>query len=82
MCLKSEGVWVLGAVVDASQTLYACDLKRSIAIVMGNEQNGIRPLTQKSCDETFSIPLSGMTESLNVSVATGICLSEVVRQRL
>ncbi|MCS5707560.1 23S rRNA (guanosine(2251)-2'-O)-methyltransferase RlmB [Candidatus Berkiella cookevillensis] len=80
--LKSEGIWVLGAVVDASQTLYTCDLKRSIAIVMGNEQNGIRPLTQKSCDEAFSIPLSGMTQSLNVSVATGICLSEVVRQRL
>ena len=79
--LKSNGIWVVGTMMDAPQTLYQCDLKRSIALVMGNEQKGLKSLTQKSCDEFVTIPLSGHTVSLNVSVATGICISEVARQR-
>tara|TARA_R110002110_G_scaffold400317_1_gene616621 strand:+ start:38270 stop:39010 length:741 start_codon:yes stop_codon:yes gene_type:complete len=79
--LKSNGIWVVGTMMDAPQTLYQCDLKRSIALVMGNEQKGLKSLTQKNCDEFVTIPLSGHTASLNVSVATGICISEVARQR-
>jgi len=80
--LKSNGVWVVGTTMDAPQTLYQCNLKRPIALIMGNEQKGLKPLTQKNCDELITIPLSGHTASLNVSVATGICISEVAHQRM
>lgn len=80
--LKSAGVWVYGTVMDADTTIDKADLNRPIAIVMGNEQKGIRELTRKQCDGFLRIPLSGITQSLNVSVATGIFLFEGMRQRL
>ncbi len=80
--LKSNGVWVIGTTMDAPQTLYQCDLSRPIALIMGNEQKGLKSLTQKNCDELITIPLSGHTASLNVSVATGVCISEVAHQRI
>lgn len=80
--LKQAGVWVYGTTLDTDISLDKAKLKGKVAIVMGNEESGLRELTQKKCDGLISIPLSGMTESLNVSVATGICLYELSRQRL
>lgn len=80
--LKEAGIWVLGTDLEAKMSLSQFDMKQNVAIVMGNEQNGLRALTKKQCDALVSIPLVGMTQSLNVSVATGICLFEIVRQRL
>lgn len=80
--LKDAGVWVYGAAGESSTTLYSLDCKSSMAIVMGSEGEGLRRLTRERCDETFSIPMQGCVESLNVSVATGVILYEVLRQRL
>lgn len=80
--LKAAGMWLYGTAIEAQQRLDQLDLRGPIGIVMGNEKSGIRPLTQKKCDVLVSIPLRGMTQSLNVSVATGICLYEVCKQRL
>jgi len=79
--LKEQGVWIYGAAGEASNTLYDLDYKTSIAIVMGAEGKGLRHLTRERCDSLFSIPMHGAVSSLNVSVATGICLYEIVRQR-
>lgn len=80
--LKDAGVWVYGAAGESSRTLYNLDCKSSMAIVMGSEGEGLRRLTRERCDEVFSIPMQGCVESLNVSVATGVILYEVLRQRL
>lgn len=83
-CLKSlqqAGVWVMGAAGEATQSLYATDLKGPLALVMGAEGSGLRRLTREHCDILFSIPMAGEVSSLNVSVSAGICLFEAVRQR-
>lgn len=79
--LQDAGVHVVGAAGEASETLYEVDLTGPIAWVLGAEGAGMRRLTRERCDRLASIPLAGHVESLNVSVATGICLFEVVRQR-
>ncbi|HEX4479484.1 MAG TPA: 23S rRNA (guanosine(2251)-2'-O)-methyltransferase RlmB [Rudaea sp.] len=79
--IKQQGVWLVGLAGDATQSLYAIDLKGPIAIVMGSEGEGMRRLTGESCDFLAKIPMRGDVESLNVSVATGIVLFETLRQR-
>ena len=79
--LKERNVWVVGASDDAPRTLYAADLRQPLALVLGAEGAGLRQLTRKTCDELVSLPMAGAVESLNVSVASGICLYEAVRQR-
>ena len=80
--LKDNGVWIAGTDCDEGSTnIYETDLKGSICIIMGNEGKGIRPLVKKNCDYLIHIPLVGTVQSLNVSVATGITLFEVLRQR-
>jgi 23S rRNA (guanosine2251-2'-O)-methyltransferase len=79
--LKEQGVWLVGLADDAEQDFYAVDLKGPIAIVMGSEGEGMRRLTREACDFLAHIPMRGAVESLNVSVATGVALFEVLRQR-
>ena len=79
--LKERNIWITGTSDDAEKTLYDVDLKISTAWVLGAEGSGLRQLTRKTCDQLVSIPMSGGVESLNVSVASGICLYETVRQR-
>lgn len=80
--LKERNIWCVGLSDDAPGTLYQADLKAPVALVMGAEGPGMRQLTRKTCDQLVSIPMRGAVESLNVSVASGICLYEAVRQRL
>jgi 23S rRNA (guanosine2251-2'-O)-methyltransferase len=79
--LKERSIWVIGTSDDAPQTLYQADLKGAVALVLGAEGEGMRQLTRKTCDALVSIPMRGAVESLNVSVASGVCLYEAVRQR-
>jgi 23S rRNA (guanosine2251-2'-O)-methyltransferase len=79
--LKERNIWCVGTSDDAPRTLYQADLKASMAWVLGAEGTGMRQLTRKNCDELVSIPMRGAVESLNVSVASGICLYETLRQR-
>jgi len=79
--VKEAGVWVVGTAGNAEQTIYDLDLKIPTAIVMGGEGKGMRDSVQKECDYTASIPIHGEVESLNVSVAAGVALYEVIRQR-
>ncbi|MGL6028487.1 MAG: 23S rRNA (guanosine(2251)-2'-O)-methyltransferase RlmB [Legionella sp.] len=79
--LKERGVWIYGAAGEANSSLYQLDCTGSMAIVMGAEGEGLRRLTREHCDGLFSLPMNGSVESLNVSVATGVSLYEVVRQR-
>jgi 23S rRNA (guanosine2251-2'-O)-methyltransferase len=80
--LKSRGIWFYGADGESQQSLFATNLKGAVALVLGAEGKGLRQLTRELCDELISIPMSGTVESLNVSVASAVCLFEVVRQRL
>jgi 23S rRNA (guanosine2251-2'-O)-methyltransferase len=79
--LKERGIWVVGTDAEARQTLYAADLKRPLALVLGAEGAGMRRLTRERCDFLVRIPMAGQVESLNVSVAAGIALFEARRQR-
>lgn len=80
--LKDSGVWLVGTAIDErAQNLYQCDLSGAIALVMGSEGQGLRRLTQEKCDYLCYLPMLGAMQSLNVSVATGICLFELLRQR-
>ena len=79
--LRDAGVTVVGAAGEATKTIYDFDQTGAFAWVMGAEGPGLRQLTRKRCDDLAKIPLTGSVESLNVSVATGICLFESVRQR-
>lgn len=79
--LKERSIWCVGASDDAPKTLYQADLKGPVALVLGAEGSGLRQLTRKTCDELVSIPMRGAVESLNVSVASGLCLYEALRQR-
>jgi 23S rRNA (guanosine2251-2'-O)-methyltransferase len=80
--LKTAGFWIYGADEKSSQSLYQQKLTGNIALVIGGEGEGIRPLVRKKCDVVFSIPLAGGVGSLNASVAGGIAMFEAVRQRL
>lgn len=77
-----HNIWVVGTAGEAEKNLYACDFTGKVALVMGAEGEGMRRLTREQCDELISIPMAGLVSSLNVSVATGVCLFEAVRQRL
>lgn len=79
--LKERGIWVVGTDGEAVQTLYAADLKRPLALVLGAEGDGMRRLTRERCDFLVRIPMAGQVESLNVSVAAGVALFEARRQR-
>jgi 23S rRNA (guanosine2251-2'-O)-methyltransferase len=79
--LQARGVWVYGAAGEAEKTIYNSDLSGSVALVMGSEGSGLRRLTRENCDHLIKLPMAGSVSSLNVSVATGVCLFEVVRQR-
>lgn len=79
--LKELGLWIIGASGNASQSLYQVDLKGPVALVLGAEGTGLRRLTEEHCDVLMHIPMKGIVESLNVSVATGVCLYEAIRQR-
>ena len=79
--LKERQIWVIGTSDDAPKTIYDMDLKIPTALVLGAEGDGMRQLTRKTCDELVSIPMRGAVESLNVSVASGVCLYEALRQR-
>ena len=79
--LKERNIWVVGTSGDADKTLYQMDLKGPVALVLGAEGDGMRQLTRKTCDELVSLPMKGAVESLNVSVASGVCLYEALRQR-
>lgn len=79
--LQTQGLWITGAAGEAGQTLYAVDLTGPLALVLGAEGKGLRRLTREGCDNLINIPMAGTVSSLNVSVATGICLFEAVRQR-
>ncbi|MBP9722473.1 MAG: 23S rRNA (guanosine(2251)-2'-O)-methyltransferase RlmB [Gammaproteobacteria bacterium] len=91
--LKEQGVWVYGTAVDCNnkinkinkinknKKIIELELTDSIALIMGAEGDGMRKLTKDLCDQLFTIPMMGSIESLNVSVATGICLYETARQR-
>jgi 23S rRNA (guanosine2251-2'-O)-methyltransferase len=79
--LKERNIWIIGTSDTASATLYQSDLKGPVALVLGAEGTGMRQLTAKTCDALVSIPMRGAVESLNVSVASGVCLYEALRQR-
>ncbi|MCG8668067.1 MAG: 23S rRNA (guanosine(2251)-2'-O)-methyltransferase RlmB [Pseudomonadales bacterium] len=80
--LKEMGVWVVGTAIDeTAKSLYETDLKGNVAMVMGAEGKGIRRLTKDKCDSLVYVPMQGSVDSLNVSVATGVCLFEALRQR-
>jgi 23S rRNA (guanosine2251-2'-O)-methyltransferase len=79
--LKERDIRVVGTSDDAPQTLYQATLTGPLALVLGAEGSGMRQLTRRTCDELVRIPMAGAVESLNVSVASGVCLYEAVRQR-
>jgi 23S rRNA (guanosine2251-2'-O)-methyltransferase len=79
--LHLNGIKVFASEMTATKNVFDCDLKEPCAIIMGNEEKGIYPALMKICDETFRIPMTGDFESLNVGVATGMILYEVMRQR-
>lgn len=80
--LKDQGVWVMGAAGEATQTAYQTDFTVPLALVVGAEGKGLRRLTKEQCDMLVKLPMLGKVESLNLSVATGVLLYEAVRQRL
>ncbi len=81
MLQQDYNIWIVGTAGEAEHTLYQSKLNGALALVMGAEGEGMRRLTREHCDELIGIPMAGSVSSLNVSVATGICLFEAVRQR-
>jgi 23S rRNA (guanosine2251-2'-O)-methyltransferase len=79
--LKDAGIWIIGTSDHATENMYSQDLTGPIAFVMGAEGKGMRRLTEKQCDILANLPMAGEVSSLNISVATGVCLYEAVRQR-
>lgn len=79
--LQDSGVWITGTAGEAEKSVYQADMKGPLALVMGAEGQGMRRLTREHCDHLINIPMGGTVSSLNVSVATGVCLFEAVRQR-
>jgi 23S rRNA (guanosine2251-2'-O)-methyltransferase len=80
--LKERDIWLIGTTDDAEKNLYEADFSGAAALVMGSEGEGMRRLTRETCDVLVSVPMLGSVESLNVSVASGICLYEARRQRM
>lgn len=80
--LQQLGVWIVGTAGETDTSLYDVKLSGPLALVMGAEGKGMRRLTRENCDELVKLPMAGAVSSLNVSVATGICLFEIVRQRI
>ncbi len=80
--LQQRGIWITGTAGEAEQEVYGARLTGPMALVMGAEGKGLRRLTRENCDHLVKIPMAGEVSSLNVSVATGVCLFEAVRQRL
>lgn len=79
--LQQRGLWIVGTAGEATQMLYELDLTGPTVLVMGAEGKGMRRLTREHCDYLAKLPMQGSVSSLNVSVATGVCLFEIVRQR-
>jgi len=79
--LKDRGIWLIGTADDAPKTLFATDLRGPVGLVLGSEGTGMRRLTRERCDLLARVPMRGRVESLNVSVAAGVCLYEALRQR-
>lgn len=79
--MKQAGVWIYGACGDAGDSIYRQHFAGPVALVMGGEGDGLRRLTREHCDHLVGLPMRGRVESLNVSVATGICLYEIQRSR-
>lgn len=79
--LQQQGLWVVGTAGEATQEIYDLDLRGPTVLVMGAEGKGMRRLTREHCDYLAKLPMGGSVSSLNVSVATGVCLFEAVRQR-
>jgi 23S rRNA (guanosine2251-2'-O)-methyltransferase len=79
--LQAQGVWLVGADQQTSTSLFTTRLTGALALILGAEGEGLRRLTREICDVAVQIPMWGQVESLNVAVATGICLYEAVRQR-
>ena len=79
--LQQAGVWLVGAAGEAESDVYDVDLKGALGLVLGAEEGGLRRLTREHCDNLIKIPMLGTVESLNVSVAAGICMFEALRQR-
>ncbi len=80
--LQKLGVWIVGTAGETDTSLYETKLQGPMALVMGAEGKGMRRLTRENCDDIVKLPMAGAVSSLNVSVATGVCLFEIVRQRL
>lgn len=80
--LQGQGIWIIGTATDADLHIQDINLTGNLAMVFGSEDKGMRHLTKKHCDFLAQIPLHGSIENLNVSVACGICLYEVKRQRM
>lgn len=80
--IQDDGVWLIGTAGEAESTVYQADFTGPVALVMGAEGKGMRRLTREHCDLLINIPMLGHVDSLNVSVATGVCLYEALRQRL
>ncbi len=79
--LQQRGIWIIGTAGEAEKNLYELELKGPMALVMGAEGKGMRRLTRDHCDYLAKLPMAGSVSSLNVSVAAGVCLFEMVRQR-
>ena len=79
--LRKNGFWIVGAAGESRESIYLFDFKRDLVIVLGNEQKGLSPAVRKRCHQLVGIPSMGHGESLNVGVAAGVILSEIVRQR-
>jgi len=79
--MKQQQIWLVGSSGHTEQTLFEMDLNMPVALVMGTEGTGMRQLTAKQCDFLVRIPMKGTVESLNVSVAAGVMMYEVMRQR-
>lgn len=79
--MQQAGAWIIGTSGDAEQLIYDLELSGPLVLVMGAEGEGMRRLTMEHCDHLVKLPMAGVVSSLNVSVATGVCLFEIVRQR-
>jgi len=79
---KEIGIWLVGTGDEESQLIYEVDMRGPLCLVLGSEGEGIRSKTARKCDHLVKIPMLGAVDCLNVSVATGVCLFEAVRQRL
>ena len=80
--MKKTGIWIYGASEAAMSTIYEYDYVSPVALVMGTEGDGLRRLTAEQCDHLIKLPMQGVVESLNVSVAAGVCLYEILRSRM